>query len=327
MGCLTRVLWVVALAFLVFVAIVAWFVSIVAGSTFSPLVIPWLAVALGTTWLAFRLARKLWHRPLPGAITAAIAQLPAGKKVRRSQAARVDRPTDEEFDSATDYGRASAILREYMHSTQGERHFEADRAVFETAGYELAAVARTENRPPGEQAAVSAAARILSYGASGEPDIGRIYALYKQRPGLVPARPIPTLYSWRKPGRWRLAYAVPWLAIAVLFSLTFGGVMTPQDSVYSILGVLLPALFPAVGFLLIRPKGGLFLVALLGLPIAVWLFVALVVLSLSDYGVAVGQVAGWGLIFILPLAALLASLIAIVVLPTPKWFWDVWDSF
>jgi hypothetical protein len=102
-----------------------------------------------------------------------------------------------------------------MHDAKGDRHFEADRAAFETAGYELAAVARTENRRGGEQAALSAAARILSYGASGEPDIGRIFALYGLRPGLVPARLVPPPaaqestgsdgYSWRKPGPMRRA--------------------------------------------------------------------------------------------------------------------------
>lgn len=121
-------------------------------------------------------------------------------------------------------------------------------------------------------------------------------------------------YSWRKPGRWRVAYAVPWLAYGVLYFLTFGGVMSRMDYVLA----LVPALFPAVGFLLIRPKEGLGVVALLGLPIAAWL---LALVALVDYGVAVSQVARWGLLIAL-VAALLASLIAFVVLPK-KWVWDL----
>jgi len=111
-------------------------------------------------------------------------------------------------------------------------------------------------------------------------------------------------HSWRKPGRWRLAYAVPWLAVAGLYFLSFGGVRTPQDYLDSIPWVLVPALFPAVGFLLIRPKFGLWVVALLGLPIAAWL------LLLVSFGEHPGSLP----LFIALLAALLASLIAVVVL-------------
>ncbi len=123
-------------------------------------------------------------------------------------------------------------------------------------------------------------------------------------------------HLWRKPGPWRVAYAVPWFAFAGLYLLTFGEVMTPQDFVQAVPLVVVPALFPALGFLLIRSKGWLWVVALLGLPIAGYLFL---VVSLVDFSVSggppskVSEVGMYGL-FIALLVALLASLIAIPVL-------------
>lgn len=121
----------------------------------------------------------------------------------------------------------------------------------------------------------------------------------------------PVQRSWRNPGFWRLAYASPWVVLAiVLAGVTLGSSGTwfglpTLGGIVAALGFLALAPLPAVAFLLVQGKGRLFTVAALGILHA---FVLLLAFP------SINQ-----LVLTVFLAAVVASLIAIVVLIP----WDV----
>lgn len=137
-------------------------------------------------------------------------------------------------------------------------------------------------------------------------------------------------YSWRKPGRWRLAYGVPWITLALL--LVVATVESPptwlgEVTVGSILAtgalVFFLAALPAVGFVFVRGRGGLVLVAVLGIVIAVVLVLASAATHPSQPILSLVVIAG--------VAAVAASTLAIVVLfivsheaqpPSAGGWWD-----
>lgn len=120
-------------------------------------------------------------------------------------------------------------------------------------------------------------------------------------------------HSWRRPGGWRLAYAIPWLILAIAFGVVivvspvtwFGGA-TPGTILATAALVVVPALIPAAGFVLARGRVGLILSATLGLLIVFLLFLAVA-------GIRPPMVWFWILTSGL-MAAILDSVIAIVVL-------------
>jgi hypothetical protein len=133
-------------------------------------------------------------------------------------------------------------------------------------------------------------------------------------PGSARSESIGTAeHSWRKPGRWRVAYCLPWVSLTVLLVAatvesppTWLGEVTPGSIVVTAALVGTLALLPALGFVLVRGRVGLFLVAALGFLIAFVLFLALAAIHPAATIFVLVEIA--------LVAAVVASVIAILVL-------------
>lgn len=149
-------------------------------------------------------------------------------------------------------------------------------------------------------------------------------------PVIARSEPTRSAYSWRKPGRWRLAYGIPWVTLALLLVVatvesppTWLGDVTVGSILATAALVSCLALLPALGFVFIRRRGGLVLVAVLGIVVGVVLFLAAGAMYPSQSILS--------LIVIAFFAAVAASIIAIVVLfivshetppPSEGGWWD-----
>jgi hypothetical protein len=98
---------------------------------------------------------------------------------------------DGELEVATDFGRATTVVREYVYDDEGRSHLEADAKALGARGYERVSVEHT--RPGSAQVGLE-----LVVGAAGIPagfSEAKIVATFRLRPGVEPRRPKKTYWT------------------------------------------------------------------------------------------------------------------------------------
>jgi hypothetical protein len=144
-----------------------------------------------------------------------------------------------------------------------------------------------------------------------------LYAIWKlwtaPGPGQLWMPRVPPWIPRVPPRAWRLAYCVPWVALALLLivatvesSSRWVGEVTVGSILTTTAVVFFPALLPALGFVFIRRRGWLVLVAVAGVVIAVALWLATAAMQPSQSILS--------LVSIAVVATVAVSVVAIVVL-------------